>query len=65
MQSSDEDDGNENVVRSRVSVKEASARFKDSVVDSTETGLSDFDEALLPLVELYNDALFAKISRIG
>ncbi|KAL1929487.1 hypothetical protein VTP01DRAFT_1625 [Rhizomucor pusillus] len=40
-QSSDEDDGNENVVRSRVSVKEASARFKDSVVDSTETDFSD------------------------
>ncbi|KAI9498741.1 Dynamitin-domain-containing protein [Zychaea mexicana] len=40
-QSSDEDDGNENVVRSRVSVKDASARFKDSVVESSGIDFTD------------------------
>ncbi|ORZ03058.1 Dynamitin-domain-containing protein [Syncephalastrum racemosum] len=40
-QSSDEDDGNENVIRARTSVKDASARFKDSVVDTSGTDFSD------------------------
>ncbi|CDS06745.1 hypothetical protein LRAMOSA09272 [Lichtheimia ramosa] len=40
-QSSDEDDNNENVVRSRVSIKDATARFKDSVVESTGVDFSD------------------------
>ncbi|KAI9258822.1 Dynamitin-domain-containing protein [Phascolomyces articulosus] len=40
-QSSDEDDGNENVVRSRVSVKDASARFKDSIVESSGIDFTD------------------------
>ncbi|KAK4520403.1 retrograde regulation protein 2 [Mucor velutinosus] len=39
-QSSDEDD-NENVVKSRVSVKDAANRFKGSIVDSTDTDFSD------------------------
>ncbi|GAN01543.1 dynactin subunit 2-like [Mucor ambiguus] len=39
-QSSDEDD-NEDVVKSRVSVKEAANRFKGSIVDSTDTDFSD------------------------
>ncbi|KAI7857790.1 Dynamitin-domain-containing protein [Circinella umbellata] len=40
-QSSDEDDGNENVVRSRVSVKDASARFKDSIVETSGIDFTD------------------------
>ncbi|CAO0802234.1 unnamed protein product [Mucor circinelloides] len=39
-QSSDEDD-NESVVKSRVSVKDAANRFKGSIVDSTDTDFSD------------------------
>ncbi|CEP11982.1 hypothetical protein [Parasitella parasitica] len=41
-QSSDEDD-NENVVKTRVSIKDAANRFKGSIVDSTDT---DFSERL-------------------
>ncbi|KAG2212949.1 hypothetical protein INT46_008075 [Mucor plumbeus] len=39
-QSSDDDD-NENVVKSRVSIKDAANRFKGSIVDSTDTDFSD------------------------
>ncbi|KAI8991769.1 Dynamitin-domain-containing protein [Mycotypha africana] len=39
-QSSDDDDGEE-VVKSRVSVKDAASRFKDSIVDSTDADFSD------------------------
>ncbi|KAI9478107.1 MAG: Dynamitin-domain-containing protein [Benjaminiella poitrasii] len=39
-QSSDDDD-NENVIKARVSVKEASSIFKNSIVDSTDTDFSD------------------------
>lgn len=37
FQSSDDDD-NESVVKSRVSVKDAANRFKSSIVDSTDIG---------------------------
>ncbi|KAI8883872.1 Dynamitin [Backusella circina FSU 941] len=39
-QSSDDDD-NENVIKSRVSIKDATSRFKGSIVDSTDTDFSD------------------------
>ncbi|KAI8064823.1 Dynamitin-domain-containing protein [Gilbertella persicaria] len=39
-QSSD-DDENENVIKARVSIKEASNRFKGTIVDSTDTDFSD------------------------
>ncbi|KAI7879506.1 Dynamitin [Lichtheimia hyalospora FSU 10163] len=40
-QSSDEENNNENVVRSHVSVKDATARFKDSVVETSGVDFSD------------------------
>ncbi|KAI8372231.1 Dynamitin-domain-containing protein [Choanephora cucurbitarum] len=39
-QSSDDDD-NENVIKTRVSIRDASNRFKGAVVDSTDTDFSD------------------------
>ncbi|KAI9316227.1 Dynamitin-domain-containing protein [Dichotomocladium elegans] len=39
--SSDDDGSNENLVRSRISVKDATARFKDSAVDTSGVDFSD------------------------